>query len=99
LFPTSVRASAAGWWLASGVLGAVVGLVVFGAVATVDNRFGIAAVITFLPVSLAMGLFWRVRGPEQRLNGARAGDHKRDAPARFTPISQVRRRPVVVLFV
>ncbi|HWF21724.1 MAG TPA: MFS transporter [Acidimicrobiales bacterium] len=60
LFPTSVRASAAGWWLAAGVLGAVVGLVVFGAVATVNNRFGIAAVITFLPMSLAMGLFWLV---------------------------------------
>lgn len=64
LFPTSVRASAAGWWLAAGVLGAVVGLVVFGAVATVNNRFGIAAVITFLPMSLAMGLFWLV--PETR---------------------------------
>jgi MFS family permease len=64
LFPTSVRASAAGWWLAAGVLGAVVGLVVFGAVATVNNRFGIAAVITFLPISLAAGLFWLV--PETR---------------------------------
>jgi MFS family permease len=64
LFPTSVRASAAGWWLAAGVLGAVVGLVVFGAVATVNNRFGVAAVITFLPMSLAMGLFWLV--PETR---------------------------------
>ena len=64
LFPTSVRASAAGWWLAAGVLGAVVGLVVFGAVATVNNRFGIAAVVTFLPMSLATGLFWLV--PETR---------------------------------
>jgi MFS family permease len=64
LFPTSVRASAAGWWLAAGVLGAVVGLVVFGAVATVNNRFNIAALITFLPVCLAMGLFWLV--PETR---------------------------------
>jgi MFS family permease len=64
LFPTSVRASAAGWWLASGVLGAVVGLVVFGAVATVNNRFGIAAVITFVPICLASGLFWLV--PETR---------------------------------
>jgi MFS family permease len=64
LFPTSVRASAAGWFLASGVLGAVVGLVVFGAVATVNNRFGIAAAVTFLPMSLAMGLFWLV--PETR---------------------------------
>ncbi|HEX4219151.1 MAG TPA: MFS transporter, partial [Acidimicrobiales bacterium] len=64
LFPTSVRASAAGWWLAAGVLGAVVGLVVFGAVATVNNRFGIAAAVTFLPMGLAMGLFWLV--PETR---------------------------------
>ena len=64
LFPTSVRASAAGWWLVAGGLGAVVGLVVFGAVATVNNRFGIAAVITFLPMSLPMGLSWLV--PETR---------------------------------
>ena len=64
LFPTSVRASAAGWFLAAGVLGAVVGLVVFGAVATVNNRFAIAAAVTFLPMSLAMGLFWLV--PETR---------------------------------
>ena len=33
VFPTTVRASAAGWALAAGVLGAVTGLVVFGAVA------------------------------------------------------------------
>ncbi|HEY6622690.1 MAG TPA: MFS transporter [Acidimicrobiales bacterium] len=64
LFPTSVRASAAGWFLAAGVVGAVVGLVVFGAVATVNNRFAIAAAVTFLPMSLAMGLFWLV--PETR---------------------------------
>ncbi|HEX4244785.1 MAG TPA: MFS transporter, partial [Acidimicrobiales bacterium] len=64
LFPTSVRASASGWWVAAGVLGAVVGLIVFGAVATVNNRFSAAAVITFLPMALAMGLFWLV--PETR---------------------------------
>ncbi len=63
-FPTSVRASAAGWFLAAGVLGAVVGLVVFGVVANVDNRFGTAAVITFLPAALGMGLFWLL--PETR---------------------------------
>ena len=33
LFPTSVRASVAGWSLAAGVLGAVAGLIIFGAVA------------------------------------------------------------------
>ena len=59
-----MRASVAGWFLVAGVLGAVVGLVVFGAVAQVGNRFSLAAVVTFLPASLAAGLFWRV--PETR---------------------------------
>lgn len=58
LFPTSVRASAAGWFLASGVIGAVVGLVVFGAVADIGNRFALAAELTFLPAMLAVALFW-----------------------------------------
>jgi hypothetical protein len=48
----------------SGVLGAVVGLVVFGTVADVGNRFAEAAAITFLPMTLASGLFWLV--PETR---------------------------------
>ena len=48
LFPTSVRASATGWWVTAGVLGAVGGLVLFGAVADVGNRFAAAADITFL---------------------------------------------------
>ncbi len=64
LFPTSVRASVTGWWVTSGVLGAVVGLVVFGTVADVGNRFAEAAAITFLPMTLASGLFWLV--PETR---------------------------------
>ena len=64
LFPTSVRASVAGWWVAAGVLGAGVGLVVFGEVADVGNRFAVAAVLTFLPAALAAGLFWLV--PETR---------------------------------
>ena len=64
LFPTSVRASVAGWWVAAGVLGAVTGLVVFGAVADVGDRFGLAAVLTFLPAAAAAGLFWLV--PETR---------------------------------
>jgi MFS family permease len=64
LFPTSVRASVAGWWVAAGVLGAVAGLVAFGAVADVGNRFEFAAALTFLPASLAAGLFWLV--PETR---------------------------------
>ena len=64
LFPTSVRASVAGWWVAAGVLGAVTGLVVFGAIADVGNRFESAAALTFLPTALAAGLFWMV--PETR---------------------------------
>jgi len=64
LFPTAVRASVAGWWVAAGVVGAAVGLVVFGAIADVGNRFAVAAVLTFLPAALAAGLFWLV--PETR---------------------------------
>ena len=64
LFPTSVRAAAAGWFLASGVLGAVVGLIVFGAIADVGNHFATAALITFLPAMCVAALFWRL--PETR---------------------------------
>ena len=60
LFPTSVRASATGWCVAAGVLGAVVGLVAFGAVADVGNRFASAADLTFLPTVVAAVLFWLV---------------------------------------
>jgi MFS family permease len=70
LFPTSVRASAAGWSLAAGVLGAVTGLIVFGTVAGADNRFAVAGLVTFLPAALVMALFWllpetRGREPEE----------------------------------
>jgi len=64
LFPTSVRASAAGWALAAGVLGAVTGLVVFGAVAGAGHRFAVAGLVTFLPPALVMALFWLL--PETR---------------------------------
>ena len=64
LFPTSVRASAAGWSLAAGVLGAVTGLVVFGAVAGAGDRFAVAGLVTFLPAALVMVLFWSL--PETR---------------------------------
>jgi MFS family permease len=47
LFPTSVRASVAGWQIAAGVFGAVAGLLAFGAIADVGSRFGLAAVIVF----------------------------------------------------
>ncbi len=64
LFPTSVRASVTGWWVAAGVIGAVAGLVAFGAVADVGNRFATAAVVTFTPAALAASLFWLL--PETR---------------------------------
>ena len=64
LFPTSVRASVVGWSTASGVLGAVAGLVIFGAVANAEHQFGVAGVVTFLPAALVMGLFWLL--PETR---------------------------------
>jgi MFS family permease len=64
LFPTSVRASVGGWYLAASALGAVVGLLVFGAVAGSGQRYGVAGVITFLPVILAVALFRLV--PETR---------------------------------
>ena len=64
LFPTSVRASVAGWSLAAGVLGATAGLVIFGAVAEVVHRFAVAGLVTFLPAALVMALFWLL--PETR---------------------------------
>jgi len=57
LFPTSVRASVAGWEIASGVFGATAGLLAFGAVADVGNRFGLAAIIVFAATIPATGLF------------------------------------------
>ena len=57
LFPTAVRASVAGWYVTAGVLGAVVGLVAFGAVADVGRRSGLAAAVVFLPVLAAALLF------------------------------------------
>ncbi len=60
LFPTSGRASAVGWQVAAGVLGAIAGLLAFGAIADVGNRFSTAAVITFLPPVAFTLLFWAV---------------------------------------
>ncbi|HUI03173.1 MAG TPA: MFS transporter [Acidimicrobiales bacterium] len=57
LFPTAVRASVAGWNVLASVAGAVVGLVVFGTVADVGNRFAFGATLTFLPVLAATALF------------------------------------------
>jgi MFS family permease len=64
LFPTSVRATAAGWVLAAGVIGAVAGLVAFGRLADVLASFAGAAVLVAVPVVLASLLFARL--PETR---------------------------------
>jgi MFS family permease len=70
LFPTSVRASATGWWVAAGVMGAVIGLVAFGAIADAGNQFARAGLLTFMPAAAAGGLFWALpetvgREPEE----------------------------------
>ncbi len=64
LFPTSVRASVAGWYVAASVVGATLGLLVFGALADVGNRFSLAAAATFVPMVPAALLFFLV--PETR---------------------------------
>jgi putative MFS transporter len=58
LFPTAVRASAIGWSVVAGVLGAVAGLLVFGKIADLRNNFSGAALLTFGPAVLAAILFW-----------------------------------------
>jgi MFS family permease len=60
LFPTSVRASVAGWYVTAGVVGAVVGLVLFGSVAQVGNRFAVGGLVTYVPVLFTTGLFFLV---------------------------------------
>jgi MFS family permease len=57
LFPTSVRASVIGWEIAAGVFGATAGLLAFGAVADIGNRFGLAAVIVFAATIPSTALF------------------------------------------
>jgi MFS family permease len=67
LFPTSVRASVAGWVIAAGVFGATTGLLAFGAVADVGNRFGLAAVVVFtatIPATALITLLPETRGKE-----------------------------------
>lgn len=59
LFPTSVRASVAGWYIAAGVVGAVAGLLAFGVAADVrqvSDHAGFAAAVVFLPMMAATGL-------------------------------------------
>jgi MFS family permease len=60
LFPTSVRATVAGWLSAGGVLGAVSGLVVFGLLVTALDNFWAAAALVATPVALLSPLFTRL---------------------------------------
>ncbi|HWC10525.1 MAG TPA: MFS transporter [Acidimicrobiales bacterium] len=57
LFPTEVRAAVAGWSVAAGVVGAVVGLMAFGAMADAYEEFGRAALALFPPAAAAAALF------------------------------------------
>jgi MFS family permease len=64
LFPTSVRATVAGWLVAAGVVGAVAGLVAFGLLTDALDSFATAAVLVCAPVVLTCVLFARL--PETR---------------------------------
>lgn len=64
LFPTPVRAAAAGWMVAASVVGAFVGLVAFGLVADAGDRFVTASAVVFAPMALAAVLVTLV--PETR---------------------------------
>lgn len=64
VFPTAVRATAAGWLTVSGVLGAVAGLVAFGALADAFASFAPAALIVCAPVMLASAIYLAL--PETR---------------------------------
>jgi MFS family permease len=70
LFPHAVRATAAGWVVVAGVLGAILGLVIFGYVGDVAHTvvattaLRVPAVVTFLPGLPLLVLLWTV--PETR---------------------------------
>lgn len=64
VFPTSVRATAAGWLAAAGVLGSVAGLVGFGLIAEAAGTFTVAGLVLCLPVALVAVLYRWV--PETR---------------------------------
>jgi MFS family permease len=64
LFPTSVRATAAGWLSATQIVGATVGLAVFGIVADAAEDFVAAAAVVTIPVAMLALLYTRF--PETR---------------------------------
>jgi MFS family permease len=57
LFPTEVRAHVAGWLVVASVLGAIVCLLVFGAIADAGSSLRTAAIATFLPTVALSSLF------------------------------------------
>ena len=78
LFPTSVRASVAGWCVAASVIGAVVGLLSFGELVDVGNSFSFAAGVIFLPAFLPALLCFAApetkgREPEQLASAGAPG--------------------------
>lgn len=86
LFPTSMRASVAGWVITAGVLGAVAGLVAFGSITDVGNRFALSGRLVFLPACAFALLFLLLpetkgREPEE-LSPSRGG-----APASGEPVA------------
>lgn len=64
LFPTEVRAAAAGWIVVSGVLGATAGLAVVGATADLFESFGSAFAVVCVPALATAALV--VRLPETK---------------------------------
>lgn len=56
LFPTSVRATVAGWLAVAGVVGATTGLLVVGIMADVFDGFAAALAIVGVPAALSAGL-------------------------------------------
>jgi putative MFS transporter len=67
IFPTSVRATAAGWVAAAAVAGSVAGLAAFGVLADASGTFQVAAITVSLPAILLAGAyFWlpETRGME-----------------------------------
>jgi len=57
LFPTEVRAHVAGWLIIASVLGAIAGLVGFGAIADAGGSLRLAGVIVFAPTLAISALF------------------------------------------
>lgn len=60
LFPTSVRGTVAGWLTASGVLGAVAGLLIFGVLVDLFGGFAAASAAIATPVALTSVLYLRL---------------------------------------